>query len=185
MDGEGRIGYTEEMADQTRDIPAKDYIDAVGFPQTVTLRPIGVVRSGFRERHGTPRQSTVSPLDGQPRRAIIELFVDQVPVQALDSLEGFEYIWVIAWLHLNRNWNPMVRPPREAKRKRGVLATRAPHRPNQLGLSATRLISVRKNLIEVEGIDLLDDTPVLDIKPYLPYADAFPDASAGWVDTLD
>ena len=127
----------------------------------------------------------MAPLDGTPRRAFIELFPERVPMQALDSLEGFDYIWVIAWLHLNRHWNPMVRPPREGGRKRGVLATRAPHRPNQLGLSATRVIGVRKNRIEVEGIDLLDDTPVLDIKPYIPYADAFPDAAAGWVDALD
>jgi len=173
------------MPDSKPPIPSKDYISAVDFPDTVTLTPIGVVRSGFRERHGTPRQSTVKPLEGPPRRATIEIFRDRVPMQALHSLEGFDYIWVISWLHLNRNWNPMVRPPRETRGKRGVLATRAPHRPNQLGLSATRLVSVRKNFIEVEGIDLLDDTPVLDIKPYVPYADAFPEASAGWVDTLD
>lgn len=177
-------GKTPPASRPGKGLPPKDYISAVSFPDGVHLNPIGVVRSGYRERHGTPRQSTVTPLDGSPRRATIELFTDRVPQQALHSLDGFEYIWVIAWLHLNRNWNPMVRPPREGKQKRGVLATRAPHRPNQLGLSATRLISVRKNLIEVEGIDLLDDTPVLDIKPYIPYADAFPDASAGWVDGL-
>lgn len=178
-------GKTPPKARPGKGLPAKDYIDAVSFPDTVALTPIGVVRSGYRERHGTPRQATVTPLDGQPRRATIELFTDRVPQQALDSLDGFEYIWVIAWLHLNHHWNPMVRPPREGKRKRGVLATRAPHRPNQLGLSAVKLVAVRKNLVEVEGIDLLDDTPVLDIKPYVPYADAFPGAAAGWVDGLD
>lgn len=161
-------------------IPPKDYINAVDFPQTVELFPIGVVRSGYRERHGTPRQASV----GEARQATIELFEERVPARALMSLEGFDYIWVIAWLHLNRHWNPTVVPPRGPRQRRGVLATRAPHRPNQLGLSATRLLAVRGNVLDVEGLDLLDQTPVLDIKPYLPYADAYPDASAGWVDEI-
>ena len=163
-----------------KSIPAKDYIDSVSFPSTVELSPIGVVRSEYRERHGTPRQSTV----GEPRRSRIELFTDRVPLQALSGMEGIEYIWLIAWLHLNKNWNPTVVPPRGPRIRRGVLSTRAPHRPNQLGLSATRLIAVRGAVLEVEGLDLLDMTPVLDIKPYIPYADAHPDASAGWVDDL-
>jgi tRNA-Thr(GGU) m(6)t(6)A37 methyltransferase TsaA len=164
-----------------RAIPPKDYIDAVDFPATVELMPIGVVRSEYRERHGTPRQATV----GEPRRSRIELFTDRVPQEALLGMEGIEYLWVIAWLHLNRHWNPTVIPPRGPRVRRGVLSTRAPHRPNQLGLSATRLIAVRGPVLEVEGLDLLDMTPVLDIKPYIPYADAHPDASAGWVDELD
>ena len=162
-------------------IPPKDYIDAVDFPHTVELMAIGVVRSDYRERHGTPRQACV----GEPKRSHIELFTDRVPARALMGMEGIEYLWVIAWLHLNRHWNPTVVPPRGPRVRRGVLATRAPHRPNQLGLSATRLIAVRDNILEVEGLDLLDMTPVLDIKPYIPYADAWPDASAGWVDELD
>jgi tRNA-Thr(GGU) m(6)t(6)A37 methyltransferase TsaA len=164
-----------------KSVPSKDYIDSVDFPSTVELNPIGVVRSEYRERYGTPRQSTV----GEPRRSFIELFTDRVPAQALSGMEGIEYIWVIAWLHLNKNWNPTVMPPRGPRVRRGVLSTRAPHRPNQLGLSATRLIAVRGSVLEVEGLDLLDMTPVLDIKPYIPYADAHPNASAGWVDDLD
>ena len=159
----------------------KDYIDAVDVPEALSVIPIGIVRAPYRERHGTPRQATVGP----PQRATITLFEERVPARALMGLEGIEYIWVIAWLHLNRHWNPTVVPPRGPRVRRGVLATRAPHRPNQLGLSATRLIAVRGNALEVEGLDLLDRTPVLDIKPYIPYADAFPDAAAGWVDDLD
>jgi tRNA-Thr(GGU) m(6)t(6)A37 methyltransferase TsaA len=162
-------------------VAPKDYIDAVDVPTTVELSAIGIVRSDYRERHGTPRQSTV----GEKKRSRIELFTDRVPQEALQGLEGIEYLWVIAWLHLNRHWNPTVIPPRGPRVRRGVLATRAPHRPNQLGLSATRLIAVRGSVLVVEGLDLLDKTPVLDIKPYIPYADAHPNASAGWVDELD
>ena len=162
-------------------IPPKDYIDAVDFPASIELMAIGVVRSEYRERHGTPRQASV----GELKRSRIELFTDRVPEKALMGMEGIEYLWVISWLHLNRHWNPTVTPPRGPRVRRGVLSTRAPHRPNQLGLSATRLIAVRGSVLEVEGLDLLDMTPVLDIKPYIPYADAHPDVSAGWVDELD
>ena len=165
----------------------QDYIDAVQFPETVTLTPIGVVRSPYRERHGTPRQAVVSrgALGGKPQDATIELFSEVVPPEAFTGLEGFSHIWVVTWLHLNRHWNPMVVPPRGPKKKQGVLATRAPHRPNQIGLSALRLVGVDGGTLHVRGIDLLDQTPVLDVKPYVPYADAFPDARAGWLDELD
>ncbi|MCB9680978.1 MAG: tRNA (N6-threonylcarbamoyladenosine(37)-N6)-methyltransferase TrmO [Alphaproteobacteria bacterium] len=167
--------------------PDKDYVDAVPFPDTVSLTPIGVVRSPYRQRYGTPRQATVTAgtLGERAQDATIELFEHVVPAQALSGLEGFGYIWVVAWFHLNKHWNPTVVPPRGPKVRRGVLATRAPHRPNQLGLSAVELVGVEGHVLRVRGIDLLDGTPVLDLKPYVPYADAFPDAPAGWLDTLD
>lgn len=166
--------------------PPQDYIEAVDFPSTIELRPIGAVRSPYRERHGTPRQATVSAktTGDEPQPATIELFEDVVPAAALDDIEGFERIWVVSWLHLNEHWRPQVVPPRGPRVKRGVLATRAPHRPNQLGLSAVQLVGRRGHILDVVGIDLLDRTPVLDLKPYVPYADAFPDARAGWVDEL-
>lgn len=169
-----------------KDLPTKHYIEAVDFPQTVTYRPIAVVRSPHSERYGTPRQAAV-PAHGARRpqeRARIELLTDVVPTDALRDLEGFEYIWVLSHMHLNRGWNAMVAPPRAPKPKRGLLSTRAPHRPNPIALSAARLVSVRGPVLEVERLDLLDGTPVLDIKPYVPYADAFPDADAGWVGAL-
>lgn len=166
-------------------IPPKDYIDAVPFPDAVELQPIGIVRSPYRERHGTPRQPVVTAgVPGGAAEGIIELFEGVVPARALQGLEGFDYVWVIAHLHLNKNWNPTVVPPRGPRVRRGVLSTRAPHRPNQIGLSALRLVSVEGHRLHVQGIDLLDETPVLDIKPYVPYADAFPDARSGWLDTL-
>ena len=168
-------------------VPPKDYIDSVPFPTSVTLQPIGIVHSPYKERHGTPRQSQLrsQPVDYEPVIATIELFTDIVPSIALKDLEGFDRIWVIAWLHLNHHWNPTVCPPRGPKVKRGTLATRAPHRPNPIGLSAPKLHHIDGNKIFVEGIDLLDQTPILDIKPYVTYCDAFPEAKSGYVDQLE
>jgi tRNA-Thr(GGU) m(6)t(6)A37 methyltransferase TsaA len=78
-----------------------------------------------------------------------------------------------------------VQPPRGPKGKRGVLATRSPHRPNAIGLSAVELVAVEGRTLHLRGVDLLDGTPVLDVKPYVPYADAFPGARAGWIDAVD
>jgi tRNA-Thr(GGU) m(6)t(6)A37 methyltransferase TsaA len=168
-------------------LPPKDYRQAVAFPREVTLQPIGVVRSPYTERHGTPRQSQLqsAPADYEPAIAHIELFPDVIPPVALKDLEGFEYLWVIAWLHLNKHWNPTVMPPRGPRVRRGTLATRAPHRPNPIGLSATQLVNVDGLTLTVAGIDLLDQTPVLDIKPYVPYCDAFPAARSGYVGTAE
>ena len=167
--------------------PPKDYISAVPFPQNITLEPIGVVHSPYTERHGTPRQSELrhQPKGYEPVIARIEIFKHKVPTVALKDLDGFDRIWVIAWLHLNKHWNPMVQPPRGPKIKRGTLATRATHRPNPIGLSAPKLHRVEGNMIFVEGIDLLDQTPILDIKPYVTYCDAFPNAKSGYVDELN
>ena len=165
----------------------KDYINAVAFPQTISMQPIGIIRSPYRQRHGTPRQSQLkaAPQDYESVIAQIEVFTDIVPHIALKDLDGFDYIWVISWLHLNRHWNPTVRIPRGPNVRRGTLATRAPHRPNPIGLSALKLISVQQNIITVEGIDLLADTPVLDIKPYVPYCDAFPHVRSGYVESIE
>ena len=169
-----------------KDIPEKDYIDAVAFPESVPVQPIGIVRSPYRERHGTPRQAVVTEgtRGNAAQRGTLELFEHVVPARALGGLEGFDYVWVICWLHLNKHWNPTVVPPRGPRVRRGVLSTRAPHRPNHLGLSALRIVGVEGHRVHVEGLDLLDGTPIIDIKPYVPYCDAFPDAASGWLDTL-
>jgi tRNA-Thr(GGU) m(6)t(6)A37 methyltransferase TsaA len=164
----------------------KNYTQDAASPEQISCHVIGWVRSPYTERHGTPRQAI---LDSQPENyipveAYIELNTDVVPVISLKDIEGFSRIWVLSFLHLNHHWNPTVRPPRGARIRRGTLATRAPHRPNPIGLSALRLIRVEENRIYVEGIDLLDGTPILDIKPYVPYCDSFPDAKAGYVDEL-
>ena len=167
--------------------PLRDYTDAADFPESVALRPIGVVRSPHTERHGTPRQPGLKgrgrPHADEPSR--IELFEDVVPAAAMADLAGFDRIWLITLLHLNGpGWPARVRPPR-GRAKRGLFATRAPHRPNPLGLSAVKLVGVEGTTLHVLGVDLIDGTPVLDVKPYVPYADAFPEAAAGWIDGLE
>ena len=136
-------------------LPPKDYIKSVSFSDKVSLYPIGVRHSPYKERHGTPRQSNLgtAPSDYQPVIASIELFADIVPKKALKDMEGFEHIWVISWLHLNKHWNPTVIPPRGPRIRRGTLATRAPHRPNPIGLSALKLIRIEGLVLYVEGID--------------------------------
>src|SRR5690606_8194882 len=115
------------------------YTDAAPFPARIELEPIGVVRSPFRERFGTPVQASPPPPEGiQPSR--LELFPERVPAEALLGLEGMEYIWVLGYLHLNHGFRAQVMPPRGPRVRRGVLSTRAPHRPNPMSLSAARLL---------------------------------------------
>lgn len=151
----------------------------------MTIRPIGVVRSPHAERHGTPRQATVSAdPDLRPNEcASIELFETLAP-EAIRDLKGFDYVWVIAWLHLSQGWNPTVVPPRGPRVRRSLFATRAPHRPNPLGLSAARLLGVEGRTLRLARIDLLDGTPVIDLKPYIPTFDAHVEARAGWLDEM-
>jgi tRNA-Thr(GGU) m(6)t(6)A37 methyltransferase TsaA len=153
----------------------------------VWMQPIGVVRSPYKERFGTPRQATVTQgATGEgPQEAEIVLDPTRVPATVLEGLAGFDYVWAIVWLHLNEGWRPMVTPTRGPKVKRGLFSTRSPHRPNPIGLSALRVVAVEGHVVRVCGLDLLDGTPVLDLKPYVPYADAFPNARAGWLDALD
>ena len=150
-----------------------------------TYRPIGIINSPYARRIDAPHQSTVveGTESGEPALATLTL-EDWVDGQALKDLVGFERIWLIFSFHLSKGWKSAVKPPRGGP-KRGVLATRAPHRPNSIGLSAVELIGIEGRSLHLRGVDLLDGTPVLDIKPYVPYADAFPDARAGWIDELD
>lgn len=150
-----------------------------------TLNAIAFVRSPYAQRIDAPHQPTVieGTETGTVAEALIE-FVADIPTEAFRDLEGFERIWLIFAFHRSEGWKAEVRPPRGGG-KRSVLATRSPHRPNAIGLSAVHLISVEARVLRVSGIDLLDATPILDIKPYVPYADAFPDSRAGWIDEID
>jgi tRNA-Thr(GGU) m(6)t(6)A37 methyltransferase TsaA len=144
-------------------------------PEELVLRPIGFVHSPFVERASAPRQ----PYASGGAEGTIELLPDPRFEHALSDLDAWDHIWVIFWFHLNEGWRPKVLPPRSRKR-RGVFSTRAPHRPNPLGLSVLRLDAVEGLTLRVRDLDLLDGTPVLDIKPYVPFADAIPDANSGW-----
>ncbi len=156
----------------------RDYTDAVPFPEHVSLRPIAVVRAPFKQRHGTPRQPGFG--DGAEVEATIELLagIDALTIQ---DLEGFDRIWLVSWFHLNGpRRKPLVRPPRGGP-KRGVLSTRSPHRPNPIGLSSVELVAVQPRGLVVRGVDLLDGTPILDIKPYVARFDSWPEAAEGWL----
>ncbi len=100
---------------------------------------------------------------------------------ALSDLTCWSHLWVLAWLDRAGGFAPKVRPPR-SQTKRGVLATRSPHRPNPIGLSAVRLLGVQGLTLTVSGLDLMDGTPILDLKPYVPYADRIPEANSGWLE---
>lgn len=146
----------------------------------LTLEPIGIIHTPWQDRGRAPRQPGVGPVVAE---GTIVLNPRQNFEPALADLAGFDRIWVLFWFHLNKGWKPKVLPPRSIGRtKRGVFATRSPHRPNPLGLSLLKLVSVKGRTLHVEGVDILDGTPVLDIKPYLPYAEAFPDARTGWLE---
>lgn len=166
--------------------PPRDHRDVVPRPDAIHVHPIGIIHSPYKERHGTPRQPVVKGKgrDASMELGQVELFTDWVPEKALRDIEGFDRIWLLTYLHLNRNWGPLVRPPRGGQR-RGVLSTRSPHHPNSIGLSAVCLDRVEGAILHVRGLDLIDGTPVLDIKPYVAYCDAFPGSAAGWVDALD
>ena len=148
---------------------------------TYSVRPIGFVRSPFVEKVQAPRQATSEPAEGV--RGTIEILPEHE--HALADLAGFERLWVVFWFHLAEGGaRSKVLPPRSDV-KRGVFATRSPHRPNPIGLSAVRLERVVGLSVEVRDLDLLDGTPVLDLKPYLAYADSFPSAAAGWLEARD
>lgn len=150
-----------------------------------TYRPIGILHSPYARRIDAPHQSTVvdGTESGEFVLATLEL-AEWLDAMVLQDLDGFARLWLIFAFHRSDGWKNTVKPPRGGP-KRGVLATRSPHRPNSIGLSAVELVKIEGRTLHLRGVDLLDGTPVLDIKPYIPYADAFPDAKAGWVDALD
>lgn len=145
--------------------------------QSCQIEPIGYFKTAAEERYSVGRQPGIVH-----NRGVILL--NKGMEQALEDLDGFDRIWVIYRFHRNTHWNPKVLPPRGGK-KRGVLATRSPHRPNFLGLSCVHLINIQGLQLEIEAHDLIDGTPILDIKPYLVYADSFPEAKQGWVGSLE
>ncbi len=144
----------------------------------LTLDPIGIVRSTLAAKVDAARQ----PRAAAGTRGKIELFPGRNFEHALDDLGGWDYIWVIYWFHLNASWRPKVLPPRSSSGRKGVFSTRSPHRPGPIGLSAVRLERIEGLTLHVRDVDMVDGTPVLDIKPYVPYTDAHPGARSGWLE---
>ena len=142
--------------------------------------PIGLLHTGLRWRYEAPRQAGFSDA-----KARIELYPGRGFEQALEDLAGFERVWVLFVFHLNATWKPKVTPPYAPEnRKYGVFSTRSPHRPNPIGLSCVELEGIDGLNVYLNHCDILDRTPVLDIKPYIPAVDAFPESKAGWRDEL-
>jgi tRNA-Thr(GGU) m(6)t(6)A37 methyltransferase TsaA len=156
--------------------------DAPGAPG-LQFRPIGTIHSCFTEKFGIPRQPGMVPA----ATARLELLPPFNREEMVRGLEQFSHVWVHFLFHrtVAEGWKPTVRPPWLGGRKRvGVFASRSPHRPNHLGLSAVRLEAVvrekGKIYLELSGVDFLDKTPVIDIKPYVPYSDCIRSASCGY-----
>ena len=154
-----------------------------------TIEPIAKIRSDFPSKFGIPRQSGLV----QQLRATIIFEKEYRNADALRGIEDFTHLWLI-WQfseNIRQNWSPTVRPPRLGGNTRiGVFATRSPFRPNHLGLSCVELLGVEHTqeygtVIHVAGADLMDGTPIFDIKPYIPYSDCKPNATGGFTATTE
>uniref|UniRef100_A0A6B2LB12 TsaA-like domain-containing protein n=1 Tax=Arcella intermedia TaxID=1963864 RepID=A0A6B2LB12_9EUKA len=143
----------------------------------IGVRPIGMLRSCFNQRNGTPRNSGCVP----SARGVLKLRKD-VPYTSLEGLEGFSHVWLIGWFHENTNASKegkikaKISPPRLGGAKVGLFSTRTPHRPNPISLTVVKLDKIEKNCVYLSGVDMIDDTPILDIKPYIPSYDSLSSA---------
>lgn len=164
--------------------------------QVYSLEPIGVISTRFERKYDAPRQPmendelqmTNEEVANSSKQALVQLFSHKNYEQALADVQGFERVWLLYVFHRNINggkahWKPKVLPPR-GRMKRGVFATRAPYRPNLLGMSVVEVLDVQGLVLRVGNCDLLDGTPIVDIKPYIPLYDSFPDSRAGWLEEL-
>ena len=153
-----------------------------------TIHPIAYIRSDFTDKFGIPRQSGLVP----ELTARIVFAPEYRDPNALTGIEGYDRLWLI-WQFsqaVREDWSPTVRPPKlGGNRRMGVFATRSPFRPNAIGLSSVKLEGIEKHpqygmVLRVSGADLMDGTPILDIKPYLPFTDSHPQATGGFTDGL-
>lgn len=152
--------------------------------QSYEMKPIAFAETPFKDKFALPRQSGMA----KAATGLIQFSKDDHIRQALRTIEEFSHLWIIFVFHEtgSKNWKPSIRPPRfGGDKKVGVLASRSPHRPNPIGMSAVKILSVDLEnelgpQIKVEGIDLLDGTPVLDVKPYIGYTDRIENTVDGW-----
>jgi tRNA (adenine37-N6)-methyltransferase len=147
--------------------------------EPISLRPVAILRTPFGEKFGVPRQSGFI-LEAEGR---VEFTPEFSAPDFVRGIEAFSHLWLVTGFHQNPPWTgaATVRPPRLGGNERvGVFASRAPNRPNGLGLSLVRLLAVEDGALRVAGIDAVDGTPVYDIKPYLPWCEARPEATSDW-----
>ena len=143
---------------------------------SIRMSPIGYFRGGVVQRYALPPQ----PGMAGSKDGCIELTPHRNFEIALQDLEGFSHIWVLSWFHDAHGWKPKVQPPLRPG-KRGTFATRSPHRPNPIGLSCLQLTKIEGRKLWVAGADLIEGTPILDLKPYVSTYDSYPEATLGWV----
>lgn len=148
----------------------------------MNLAPIGHLYCEQKYRYEAPRQGVLSG----DSTGVVRLEPGCNYDQALTDLVGFDRIWLIYQFHQNSGWKPKVIPPRSpGSKKISLFATRSPYRPNSLGLSCVELVKIDGLDIWVRGLDLLDGTPIFDIKPYIPYCDSFENSAVGWLEQVD
>ncbi|XP_061347506.1 uncharacterized protein LOC133293010 [Gastrolobium bilobum] len=177
---QGRIRAQQALRKELTQ-PKSENVKLTYYPMT----PIGIIQSCFSTRNGTPRQPLLVPL----ARACLVFNTTRVPPASLEGLAEYSHIWVLYVFHLNTDLEKLwkqpsnskfkakVRVPRLKGGRMGVFATRSPHRPCPIGLTVAKVEAVEGNMILLSGVDLVDGTPVLDVKPYLPYCDSIPEAA--------
>ena len=141
----------------------------------IIFKPIGIIHTPFKEPKGTP----IQPRKSGGAKGTIEIYDEYVP--ALDDLDGFSFIYLLFHLHLSKEYKLKVVPYLDDV-KRGLFATRAPRRPNPIGLSIVRLLRIEDNIIYIRDVDMIDGTPLLDIKPYVHSFDDRTDIKIGWLE---
>jgi tRNA-Thr(GGU) m(6)t(6)A37 methyltransferase TsaA len=144
----------------------------MGDQPSLELNPIGIIHSPYRDREQAPRQ-------GSGREEICQVEVFKQFEQGLKDVEGFSHIILIYWLHKSAGYHLLVTPPGDSK-PRGLFTTRSPNRPNPLGLCVVELVAKEGRILKVRGLDAIDGSPLLDIKPYIPSIDEKTNVKAGW-----
>ena len=153
--------------------------DSAPSVATASLNPVAILRTPFAEKFGVPRQSGLV----EEAEGLVEFLPEFSAPEFVRGLDSFSHVWLVTGFHKNPAWAgaATVRPPRLGGNERvGVFASRSPQRPNGLGLSLVRLLAIEPGVLRVAGIDCVDGTPVFDIKPYLPWCEALPEARAEW-----
>ncbi|MGE4132989.1 MAG: tRNA (N6-threonylcarbamoyladenosine(37)-N6)-methyltransferase TrmO [Bdellovibrionales bacterium] len=150
--------------------------------ENYSFKPIGWLRADFKQKFGTPRQGSIA----KSSRAVFELARSWKGRGILAGLEGFSHVWIVSYLHLSvsKRTRGKIHPPRLKGLKVGVMGSRSPHRPNNIGLTLARIVKCEGDFLELTEIDLVDGTPILDLKPYLASADRPADFASGWTDEV-